>query len=158
MNSNSFNKRLNSLEDILSNNSNVLSSLMKHQISLESHLQELIKSNSSQTIAIKGASKIDFIPICEIIYCSANLAYTEIISVNNNKVISTKSINEFDEHLSAYSFFRISKSLLVNTKHIHSYNKKSSQILMKNKDLLDVARRRKSDFLSAILPTEQNNT
>ncbi len=147
-----FNDRIEKLEEIIVNTNDVLSSLMEHQISLESHLQELVKSNISKTIAIKGAIKIDFIPIDEIIYCSANLAYTEIISLNNNKVTSTKSINAFEDYLSCYSFYRISKSLLINTKHIHSYNKKNGQILMQNKDLLDVARRRKSEFLSAILP------
>ncbi len=148
-----FNDRLNALENIINNNNAILSSLMQHQISLETHLQDLIKSNINQTIAVKGANKIDFIPINEIVYCCASLAYTEIISLNNHKVISTKSINDFDTNLSGYSFFRISKSLLVNTKHIHSYNKKSGQILMQNKDLLDVARRRKTEFLSIIDPS-----
>lgn len=147
-----FKFRLDSLEEIMVNTSNALSSLMEQQISLETHLQSLIKSNSTQTIAIKGASKIDFIPINEIIYCSANLAYTDIISINNNKVIASKSINEFEVYLSGYPFFRISKSFLVSINHIHSYNKRSGQILMKNKDLLDVARRRKTEFLSAIIP------
>ena len=144
--------RLNKLEDIIINNGNILKALMEHQTSLEVHLQSFIKSNTNKTIAVKGATKIDFILINEIIYCSANLAYTDIISVNNNKVISSKSINEFEDYLASYPFYRISKSYLVNIKHIHSYNKKSGQLLMKNKDLLDVARRRKTQFLSAILP------
>jgi len=143
--------RMIKLENIISNTNNVLSSLMEHHISLESHLQNIIKTNLPQTIAINGASKIDFIPINEIIYCSANLSYTDIISTNNSRVIATKPINDFEEYLAGHSFFRISKSLLVNTKHIHSYNKKSGQLLMQNKDLLDVARRRKSVFLETVL-------
>ena len=143
--------KLNKLEQIIINTNEVLGSLIKYQVSLETQLQELIKSNNSPIIPIKSASKIDFIPVSEILYCSADLAYTQITTLNNNKILATKTINEFEDHLSCYSFFRISKSLLVNIKHIHSYNRKNSQILMHNKEILDVARRRKTEFLSAIL-------
>jgi two-component system, LytTR family, response regulator len=142
--------RINQVEDIIVNNNVILTSLMENQIALETHLQSIIKSKHHHTIAVNGASKIDFIPINEILYCKANLAYTDIISKNNNNVISTKPINDFEESLSNHSFFRISKSLLINTRQIHSYNKRSAQVLMKNKDLLDVARRRKTEFLSNI--------
>jgi two-component system LytT family response regulator len=144
--------RVEKLENLIVNNNKILSSLMDCQISLETHLQEIIKSSCSNIIAIKGATKIDFIPINEIIYCIADLAYTEIVTINNNKVLATKSINEFEQRFFGFNFFRISKSVLINTKYIHSYNKKNGQLLMKNNELLDVARRRKSQFLSAVLP------
>ena len=147
-----FKDRIKKLEDMVVNTNNILSSLLEYQVALESNLQEIIESNKSLIIAIKGASKIDFIPINEIVYCSASLSYTEIITLNNNKVVATKPINEIESELSTNYFFRISKSLVVNTNQIHSYNKRSGQILMKNNDLLDVARRRKSSFLSTILP------
>lgn len=147
----SLKSRLNKLEDILMSTKNTLSSLIDYQISLETNLQELIQSKRSETIAIKSASKINFLPVHEILYCTASLSYTEIISINNNKIFATKSINEFEDLFLDYSFFRISKSLLINTKYIHSYDRRTGQVLMKNQDLLDVARRRKTEFLSNII-------
>tara|TARA_B100002051_G_C16384910_1_gene462318 strand:+ start:130 stop:567 length:438 start_codon:yes stop_codon:yes gene_type:complete len=138
------------IEEAVLSNSNVLHSLMKVQVSLEKQLQELIKYNNPPVITIRGAKRIDFIPLNEIIYCSADLSYTNIITENHNSILATKSINEFEVVFENYSFFKISKSLLVNLNQIHSYNRKNNQVIMKNKDLLDVARRRKSEFLMAI--------
>lgn len=138
------------IEQAVLSNSNVLQSLMEVQVSLEKQLQELIKFNNPPIITIRGAKQIDFIPLNEIIYCSADLSYTNIITENHNIILATKSINEFEGIFKNYTFFKISKSLLINLNQIHSYNRKNNQVVMKNKDLLDVARRRKTEFLTAI--------
>lgn len=143
--------RLTNLEDVIISTKTTLSSLIDLQLSLETSLQQLLSHNKSETIAIKSASKIDFIPVKEIMYCSADLAYTEIVTLNHGKIYATKSINEYEEYLFDHPFFRISKSFLVNTKYIHSYDRRTGQILMRNRDLLDVARRRRTEFLSNIL-------
>lgn len=152
---NIFSKRLESLEETVFSSNSVLESLLSYQISLETQLQELIRSNSLATIPIKSATKIDFIPIKEIIYLKADLSYTEIVSKNHSNILATKSINDFENKFSLYPFYRISKSILINIKQVHSYHRKNNQVMMKNKDVLDVARRRKADFLTAILPNEK---
>ena len=148
-------QRINLIEKTVIKNNKYIASLMEIHISLEQQLQELIKHNNPPTITIKGAKQIDFIPLNEIIYCSADMAYTNVITKNHNTVIATKAIHEFETILENYSFYRISKSLLININQIHSYNRKNAQVQMKNKDILDVARRRKSDFLATILPNDK---
>lgn len=143
--------RLTNLEEVILSTKTTLSSLIDLQLSLETSLQQLLSDNKNEIIAIKSASKIDLIPVKEIIYCSADLAYTEIITVNHGKIYATKTINEYEEYLFNHSFFRISKSFLVNTKYIHSYDRRTGQILMRNRDLLDVARRRRTEFLTNII-------
>lgn len=143
-------KKLKELEDMVLDTRGVLNKVMDFQMSLEVQFQNAVKSNSIETLAINSASKIDFIPVDQIIYCKANLAYTEVISFNNT-VIATKSINEIEEQINNRSFFRISKGILINTKQVHSFNKKTNQVLMKNHELLDVARRRKIEFINVIL-------
>lgn len=138
------------IEEAVLFNSNVLRTLMDTQVLLEKQLQELIKHNNPPTITIRGAKQIDFIPLNEIIYCSADLSYTKIITENHNSILATKSINDFDELFTQHSFFRISKSLLINVNQIYCYNRKNTQVIMKNKDVLTIARRRKADFLNAI--------
>jgi two-component system LytT family response regulator len=128
----------------------VLESLEKQQ-SLDNNIKVLNEFHQAQKIAINSASKIDFIPVEEIIYCKANLAYTEIISFNSHVLTATKSLNEFEKQLSNAIFFRINKSILVNINHVYSFNKRSSQVLMKNNVLLEVARRRKVEFVNTML-------
>lgn len=148
-----INTQLNILGDEILNNKEILKVIMEQQISLEKHFQEIVISDNKLMLPINSSSKIDFVPICEIMYCKANLSYTEIVTLNHNNILSSKSISDFEESLTNCSFFKISKSALVNTKFIHSYNKKNNQILMKNKELLEVARRRRSDFLEMISTT-----
>lgn len=142
------NHQLDEIYDFVLNTNNVLSKLMDYQMSLELQLQEIIKSNGAQYLTIKSTNKIDFIPIKEIIYCSANLSYTEIITENHGSVLASKAISEFNKRLINYNFYKISKSSLINVKKIHSYNRKTNEVTMKNHDVLQVARRRKNDFLT----------
>lgn len=124
----------------------VLSKLLDYQISLENQLQDLIQLNSNPTISIRSAKQIDFIPVNEILYCSASLSYTEIITERHNTIVASKSISEFEDNLRKYNFYKISKSTLINVQKIHSYNRKNNLVIMKNEATLEVARRRKTDF------------
>ena len=147
----SITSKLSNLDNEILNNKEILKSIMDQQIQIETDFQKIIKSKNQLILPINSSSKIDFVPICEIMYCKANLSYTEIVTLNHNNVMASKPITEFEETLADYSFFKISKSVLINTQFIHSYNKQNNQVIMKNKELLDVARRRKLDFLELIL-------
>ncbi len=117
---------------------------------LESQIHELLKIRQSSTIPIKGISKINFVPINQIQYFKASQSYTNVITEKHNIILATKSIREFETLLGDYFFFKINKSVLINTQKIHSFDKKSNQIIMSNNDSFEIARRRKCDFLSVI--------
>ncbi|HEY9081800.1 MAG TPA: LytTR family DNA-binding domain-containing protein [Vicingaceae bacterium] len=117
---------------------------------LESQVQELLKIRQSSTIPIKGISKINFVPINQIQYFKANQSYTNVITERHDIILATKSIREFEALLDDFFFFKINKSVLINTHKIHSFDKKSNQIIMNNNDSFEISRRRKCDFLSVI--------
>ena len=117
---------------------------------LESQVQELLKIRQSSTIPIKGISKINFVPINQIQYFKANQSYTNVITERHDIILATKSIREFEALLDDYFFFKINKSVLINTHKIYSFDKKSNQIIMNNNDSFEISRRRKCDFLSVI--------
>lgn len=144
-------KKIEALENLVIESKDALYDVLQKQQDLDYNIKVLNEFHQIQKIAVNSASKIDFMPVEEIIYCKANLAYTEIISFNNHILTATKSINEFGEELSNNQFFRISKSVLINLNHVYSFNKRSNQVLMKNNVLLDVARRRKVEFVNTIL-------
>ena len=144
-------RKIAELEGLVLNTNQALIQLLENQISLDVHFQELIKTKQIEHVAVNSASKIEFIPVNEIVYCKANLAYTELFSLNDHVLTASKSLNEVENQLSNSDFFRISKSLLINTNHVYSFNKRSHQVLMKNNVLLDVSRRKKVEFLTTIL-------
>jgi two-component system LytT family response regulator len=144
-------KKIGELEGLVLKTKDVLVEMMEKQTALDVHFQELKKHQEIHKIAINSATRIDFVIVDEIIFCKANLACTEIITFNDNNLTARKSLNDFEIQLSNESFIRISKSLLINVNHIHSFNKKTSQVTMKDNSTLDVARRRKTSFIAKIL-------
>ena len=92
-----------------------------------------------------------FIDVHEIIFCKADDNYTEIILNNKEKIVVSKTLKDVEEMLEGYSFFRIHQSYLINLKFMQRYVKgEGGYVVMKDGTPLDVARRKKDEFLSAI--------
>ena len=98
-------------------------------------------------IAIADNSSIDFISLEDILYCKAQDNYTEFV-LKDKKVLTSKSLKKYDEKLNGSGFIRIHRSYLVNIKHVDKYYKGSGgYVIMSNGDSLDVASKRKEEFL-----------
>ena len=92
-----------------------------------------------------------FIDIHEIIFCKADDNYTEIILKSKEKIVVSKTLKDVEEMLEGYSFFRIHQSHLINLKFIQRYVKgDGGYVVMKDGTSLDVSRRKKDEFLSAL--------
>ena len=59
-------------------------------------------------------------------------------------------MKEFDGMLQQYGFFRIHQSFLVNLKEVKKYNKTENTAVMTTGEQIDVARRKKDEFLDAL--------
>lgn len=89
--------------------------------------------------------------IDEIIRCEADSNYTFIYLSDKSKVIVSKTLCDFEKHLSEYNFFRIHHKHLINLEHLKEYIKgKGGQVIMADNSVLDVSTRRKHEFLHAI--------
>ncbi len=73
-------------------------------------------------ISIPTCEGFSFIPIREIIFCKAEGNYTEIF-LENNKLVVTRTLKEFDELLGDYRFFRVHRSFLINLQHLRNYSR-----------------------------------
>lgn len=115
------------------------------------HLEDLLKgyqaTKQSRTITIKSATKIEFIKVKDIVCCHADMNYTDIQLLNGRIITATKPLAKFDELLTDFSFFRISKSHLVNLKCVKTFYKDKNEILLQGETILKVARRKRVDFL-----------
>lgn len=89
-----------------------------------------------------------FINSNDIMYCEADLKYTNIYTVKNERIVSSKNLGEFEELLIVNPmFFRCHKSYIINIDFVRKFLKSDSQVQMQNDKLLDVSVRKKDDFL-----------
>ena len=84
----------------------------------------------------------------DILYCEADVNYTNIFLANGTKVLVTKTLGKVQEIMNYPFFFRCHKSFLVNLNHIDSYNKTDGFIRMKNNAEIYLAGRRIEDFIN----------
>jgi len=119
----------------------------------QKRIQLLLENVSASTnminkIAVPSVDGYVFINSNDIIYCEADLKYTNIYTTNNERIVSSKNLGEFEELLLGnVLFFRCHKSYLVNVDFVKKFIKLDSQVLMLNNKLIDVSSRKKDGFL-----------
>lgn len=89
---------------------------------------------------------IEFINNNDIIFLEAEGSYTNV-HLRSSKIVSTKSIGEYELLLAKNSFYRTHHSFIVNIAHIEKFNKGRSGILvMKTGHMIPVSQRKMKEF------------
>ncbi len=104
-------------------------------------------------ITLHQNEKVHIINLDEVVYIKAASTYSEILTTSSKKFLSAKSLGDFEIMLEpAGNFFRINRSMLINTNYITHYTKGSNCfIAMKyTNDEIEVSRRRKTAILAAL--------
>jgi two-component system LytT family response regulator len=83
-----------------------------------------------------------------ILYCKANVNYTEIYINDGSKILVSKTLGIVEKILAYPFFFRCHKSYLVNLNYIDSYNKSDGYVRIKNDEVIYLATRRIEDFIN----------
>lgn len=118
------------------------------ELLLQNFLEEKI---AHQRIAISSMEGLQFVLTDDIIYLEANSNYTSFYLTGNRKIMAAKTLKDFEDILPASLFIRIHHSYLINKNGIEKYIKgEGGQVVMKNGVTLDVARRKKEEFMKAI--------
>ena len=119
---------------------------------LEMLLQNLMHDKKEpQRIAIPSMDGLQFIETGNILYLEAKSNYTCFYLINNEKITVTKTLKDFEELLPTSIFIRIHHSYIINKNLVEKYIKgEGGQVVMKNGTVLDVARRKKEEFMKAI--------
>lgn len=100
-----------------------------------------------QKIAIPSNEGFRFISTQDIVCLEADAKYTTVYTNNQQRIVSSKNIGEYEELLDTKLFFRLHKSWMINLNHVERYNKNDSQVLMTNGMLVDLSTRKKDDFM-----------
>jgi two-component system LytT family response regulator len=108
------------------------------------------KSTLVNKILLHQHGKVQVVEIENIVYIQALRAYAEVVTADHHKMISSKTLNNYEELLSPFGhFIRVNKSVIVNSNHIQCYSKgETCFITMKNTSVeIEVSRRKKTSII-----------
>lgn len=106
---------------------------------------------ASKRICVPVSGGMVFLQVSDIVRCQSDVNYTYLFLHNGQKLLVAKTLKEFEELLSAYGFFRIHNSHLVNLAYVKSYNKgKGGYVTMTDNSTIEVSTRRKESFLNRL--------
>lgn len=124
----------------------------------KSTLQEITqnwfnRNGQGSKIAIREFDGVRYIDISKILRCQSHNNYTEIYLLQGEKIMTSRTLKEYDSILENHGFFRIYQSHLVNLSHLKKIvNKDGLFVEMDNGDLLELSRG-KRDALFEIMET-----
>jgi two-component system, LytTR family, response regulator len=131
--------------------------LMKSQIKQTPEKLDILRHNLSDSrtqndkITISTNEGVEFFEISQIIHIESSSNYSKIYFKEGKTILVTKLLKDFEEMLVPYRFYRIHNSHLINLIHIKKYIRgDGGQVVMQNDEVIDVARRKKEEFLRLI--------
>jgi two-component system, LytTR family, response regulator len=119
---------------------------------IELLVEQLIsKKNNFSRIAIPTIEGLQFIRVEDIIYLEASSNYTHFYCPEKKKYIVSRTLKDFEDMLPTKTFIRIHNSYIINKNYVEKYIRgEGGQVVLSNNATLDVAKRKKSEFLKAI--------
>ena len=109
-----------------------------------------LKGNSAK-IAVPTFEGLQMINSTEIIKCTANESYTEMLLSSGKKIMVSKNLKEYEDLLSDFNFFRIHNSYLINLAHVSKYVKgDGGYVVMSDGESVEVSRRKKNELITRL--------
>jgi two-component system, LytTR family, response regulator len=131
--------------------------LMKSQAKQTPEKLDVLRQNLSDSrtqndkVTISTNEGVEFYEISQIVHIESSSNYSKIYFKDGKTMLVTKLLKDFEEMLVPYRFYRIHNSHLINLTHIKKYIRgDGGQVVMQNDEIIDVARRKKEDFLRLI--------
>lgn len=118
---------------------------------IELLLEQLVSTKKTYSkIAIATTEGLQFLKVEEIMYLEASVNYTHIFC-GERKYTASRTMKDFEELLPSSIFLRIHNSYIVNKNFVEKYIRgEGGQVVLSNGTVLDVAKRKKAEFLKAI--------
>ena len=102
-------------------------------------------------VGIPESDGVRFVAIDDIVRCESDGNYTIIFLKDKSKILSSKTLGDYETLFQPNDFFRIHRSHLVNMPHIKKYVKgEGGYVIMSDESEVEVARRKKNDFLEEL--------
>lgn len=108
--------------------------------------QKIAKENTQlNRLVIKTTEQIYVLDLDHIIRCESDQGYTTFFLKNNTKIISAKTLKEYNSLLPKEQFLRVHQSHLIHTKYIKKYHRKGMLELLNN-DCIPVSIRKRKEI------------
>ncbi len=107
--------------------------------------------SSPDTIMLQSAREVHFIPVSQIVRVAGENNYSVFTLMNKLKITVAKTLREYEALLLPHQFYRIHKSHIINLNYLVKVNKGDEFFVqMSDGAILEVAARRKTDFLKCM--------
>lgn len=122
------------------------------ELKLNTLFSNLERPKNLQKLILKTADKIYSVNIQDIMHCESDKNYTTFYFVNAPKLVVSTTLKEYETMLKPFDFFRAHQSHLINLLYFDHFIKSDggNTIVMKNKNKIPLAIRKKEEFLALI--------
>ncbi len=102
----------------------------------------------TKKLVLRTSESLHIIDIRDIYYCKSDNSYTTFYFKENEKILVSKSLKDYESLLTEYGFYRAHQSYLVNLNHIKKVDKSDGGfIIMKNKKEIPVSLRQMKNLI-----------
>lgn len=121
------------------------------QLQTDILMESYRKESQLKKLVLKTIDSLHIVDISDILFCQSDNSYTTFYFVNDDKIVVSKSIKEYNELLTEYGFFRPHQSFLVNLNHVKRIDKTDGGfIIMKNKKEIPISLRQKKKLITLL--------
>ncbi len=124
----------------------------KNQPLVKNLLEDIQNKNTFKKITIPIREGYLFVDVSELIRCESDSNYTIFFMTDKSKIVSSRTLKEFEDILTLHQFLRVHKSHIVNIHHIKGYIKGEGGFLtLSDNSKIEVSRRKKEEILAKLL-------
>lgn len=113
--------------------------------SLNEHLQS--QDTAVRKLIVKTSESIHLLPVNDILYCESDGGYTTLFLRDQQSIISSTTLREYEDLLTESGFFRVHKSYLINMKYINRFEKTDGGVVVLMGEYRIPVASRKKDLL-----------
>lgn len=103
-------------------------------------LQQQLRKGQITKIAIPGQTGVSFIDIKDIVFIESSGNYAQIMLIQQQKLVISKTLKDIQEVLEEYQFLRIHRQYIINLNQVKHFNRNESLLTMVSGDILPVSR------------------
>lgn len=121
------------------------------------HMKVLLENMSTlqlenHKMALPTINGLSFVFVKDIMRLESKGSYSTIFLSNGQRIVTTRSIRDYEQLLPESIFYRVHTSHIINLNKVQKYQKgRGGSIIMEDNISIEVALRRKEDFLRRLL-------
>lgn len=130
-----------------------LGHFIAHRAMLPTRLERLVSDRKQhaapRTLVIPMRDGDRHLPVADIIRCEAESNYTVFHLRKGDRVMSSRTLNSYEEFLAENDFLRVHRSHIVNRAHVTGVGS-LDEVLLSDGSKVEISRRRRTEVMNAL--------